>query len=93
MERLIGASAGAAVSLVYMLPKGAREAASRFVTGLVTGIIFGGPAGQWLAGRLDVVERLSPSEIMMAGAASVSLLAWWALGLLNRLAERWEKLR
>ena len=33
MERTIGASAGAAVSLIYMLPADRREAACRFVAG------------------------------------------------------------
>ena len=32
----LGSAAGAAVSLVYMLPKGRREAASRFFTGPVS---------------------------------------------------------
>jgi hypothetical protein len=89
MERTVGASAGAAISLVYMLPKGRREAISRFLTGLVSGLIFGGPAGVWLAARLGITGYLSPSETMLSGAAAVSLCAWWALGLLERMAKRW----
>ena len=91
MERAIGASAGAAVSLVYMLPADRREAASRFVAGLVSGLVFGGPAGVLLAGRLGIATHLSASEIMLSGAAAVSLTAWWALGVLARLARRWGK--
>ena len=91
MERTIGASAGAAVSLVYMLPADRREAACRFVGGLVSGLVFGGPAGVLLAGRLGIAAHLSASEIMLSGAAAVSLSAWWALGVLARLARRWGR--
>jgi hypothetical protein len=88
MERAAGASAGAAISLVYMLPKGRREAVTRFVTGLVSGVVFGGPAGVWLSHRLGISAFLTASEIMLSGAAAVSLTAWWGLGLLERLAKR-----
>lgn len=91
VERTIGASAGAAVSLVYMLPADRREAACRFVAGLVSGLVFGGPAGVLLAGRLGISVHLSAQEIMLSGAAAVSLSAWWALGVLARLARRWAK--
>lgn len=90
-ERAIGASAGAAVSLAYMLPAGRREAACRFVAGVVSGMVFGGPAGVLLAGRLGIAAHLSASEIMLSGAAVVSLTAWWALGVLARVARRWGK--
>jgi hypothetical protein len=91
VERTIGASAGAAISLVYMLPKSRREAASRFLTGLISGLIFGGPAGAFLAGRLGLDGLLSGAEIMLSGAAAISLSAWWALGLLQRIGERWAQ--
>ncbi|MBL0371066.1 hypothetical protein JJB09_03410 [Rhizobium sp. KVB221] len=89
MERTIGASAGAAISLVYMLPRGRREAASRFLTGVISGMIFGGPTGTMLAERLELAGSLSGSEIMLSGAAAVSLCSWWGLGLLQRLGEKW----
>jgi hypothetical protein len=91
MERTIGASAGAAVSLVYMLPADRREAACRFVAGVVSGLVFGGPAGVVLAGRLGIAAHLSASEIMLSGAAAVSLCAWWGLGGLARVARRWGR--
>ena len=87
--RAVGASAGAAVSLVYLLPKSRREAAGRFFTGLACGLIFGGPAGVWLAGRLEGAANLSAFETMLAGSAAASLTAWWGLGILARLAERY----
>ena len=59
MERTIGASAGAAVSLVYMLPADRREAACRFIAGVISGVVFGGPAGVLFAGRLGS-RRISP---------------------------------
>jgi hypothetical protein len=88
MERTLGASAGAAISLVYMLPAGRREAICRFLTGLASGLIFGGPAGVWLAERLAIAGSLSTSETMLSGAAATSLCAWWGLGLIERLAKR-----
>lgn len=90
-ERAIGALAGAAVSLVYMLPKSEREAISRFLTGLISGLIFGGPAGVWLSARVGIEGYLSPSETMLSGAAAVSLCSWWGLGLLERMAKRWGR--
>jgi hypothetical protein len=91
MERTIGASAGAAVSLVYMLPVDRREAACRFLAGVISGLVFGGPAGVVLAGRLGIANHLSASEIMLSGAAAVSLSAWWGLGVLARVARRWGR--
>ncbi|MVA35308.1 DUF6107 family protein [Agrobacterium vitis] len=87
--RLAGALAGSAISLVYLLPRGRREAATRFFTGLAIGLIFGGATGQWLARKLDILQGLSGAEIMLAGATLASLSAWWALGALARLAGRY----
>jgi hypothetical protein len=86
--RLIGAVAGSAISLVYLLPKHRREAAVRFLTGVACGLIFGGPTGVWGATRLGLEGRLSPSEVMLAGATLASFTAWWGLGLLVRLTGR-----
>jgi hypothetical protein len=74
-----------------MLPKGRREAISRFLTGLISGLIFGGSTGVWLAARLGIEGYLSASETMLSGAAAVSLCSWWGLGLLERMAKRWAK--
>ncbi|MGV8936013.1 MAG: DUF6107 family protein [Allorhizobium sp.] len=86
--RVVGSLAGSAISLVYLLPKGRREAAIRFVTGVAIGLIFGRPAGLWLAGTLDLLPGLTAGEILLSGSAAASLSAWWALGFLARLAER-----
>jgi hypothetical protein len=91
MERAIGASAGAAISLIYMLPKGRREAISRLITGVISGMIFGGPTGVWLAAQLGIAGQLSPSETSLSGAAAISLCSWWGLGLLERAAKRWGR--
>jgi hypothetical protein len=92
--RLIGAVAGSAISLVYLLPKHRREAAVRFLTGIACGLIFGAPTGVWGATRLGLEGRLSPSEVMLAGATLASFTAWWGLGLLVRLTGRaGEKVR
>lgn len=84
-----GAAAGAGVSLIYLLPKSRREAASRFFTGLCCGLIFGGPVGLWLAEQMEIAHRLSGTEIMLTGSAAASLSAWWVLGALVRVAARY----
>jgi len=86
--RLIGAVAGSAISLVYLLPKHRREAAVRFLTGVACGLIFGGPVGLWGAAQLGLEGRLSPAETMLAGATLASFTAWWGLGVLVRLTGR-----
>ncbi|UNK39814.1 DUF6107 family protein [Shinella sp. H4-D48] len=89
--RLVGASAGAAVSLIYLLPKSRREAACRFFTGLACGLVFGGPAGLWIAVRLGIASYLGPVEVLLTGSAAASLSAWWGLGVLARAAERMKQ--
>ncbi|WP_112961139.1 DUF6107 family protein [Agrobacterium sp. fls2-241-TYG-188a] len=87
--RFTGAVAGAGVSLIYLLPQTHREAASRFLTGLACGMIFGGPVGLWIIKRLEITEGLSGQDIMLTGSAAASLCAWWGLGVMARVAERY----
>lgn len=89
--RIAGSVAGVSISLVYMLPKGRREAAARLATGLVAGLVFGAPAGLYGAEKLGLVATLSAPEIVLSGAAAVSMTAWWVLGALKRMAERWGR--
>ncbi|MGE7371043.1 DUF6107 family protein [Neorhizobium sp. NPDC001467] len=89
--RALGAVAGAAVSLIYLLPENRREALSRFVTGVSCGLIFGGPAGIWLAERADIADAVSATDMMLAGSAAASLCAWWVLGALSRIASRYGR--
>ena len=87
--RFTGAVAGAGVSLIYLLPQTHREAASRFLTGLACGMIFGGPVGLWIVKRLDIAGGLSGQDVMLTGSAAASLCAWWGLGLMVRIADRY----
>jgi len=86
----IGALAGSAISIAYMLPKGRREAALRFCVGMVTGLVFGTTAGMKIATSLDVIDKLSPAEIMLMGAAAASLFSWWGLGMIARLSAQYR---
>jgi hypothetical protein len=86
----IGALAGSAISIAYMLPKGRREATLRFCVGLVTGLVFGTTAGMKIATSLDVIDKLSPAEIMLMGAAAASLFSWWGLGMIARLSAQYR---
>ncbi|MFZ1812913.1 MAG: DUF6107 family protein [Rhizobiaceae bacterium] len=89
LAKLAGAIGGSAISLAYVLPVGRREAALRFATGLVAGVIFGASAGVKLADYLDISQQISRFEMTMSGAAATSLAAWWALGVIARLAARY----
>lgn len=89
--RVAGSFAGVAISLIYMLPKGRREAAARLATGLVAGLVFGAPAGLYGAEKLGLATTLSAPETVLSGSAAISLTAWWVLGALKRVAERWGR--
>ncbi|PSM18153.1 DUF6107 family protein [Nitratireductor sp. StC3] len=84
-----GAIAGSAVSLAYMLPRTRREAAIRFAVGVVCGLVFGTVAGLKIAAELGIADAIGTAETMLMGAAAASLCAWWALGLVMRLLQRW----
>lgn len=86
MAKLAGATAGSAISVAYFLPRGRREAAARFLIGVVTGLVFGAPAGLALAVQFGLGDALSASERIMMGSAAASLCAWWGLGALARFA-------
>lgn len=88
LANITGAVCGSAVSLVYILPKGRREAACRFVVGLLCGMIFGGVAGVKIAEQLALGTSLGKAELMLIGSAAVSFAAWTALGIFTRFADR-----
>lgn len=79
-----GAVAGSAISLAYILPHGRRDAAARFVVGVVCGLVFGGTAGLKIATELGVQDAIGPGELVLMGSAAASLCAWWALGFAVR---------
>ncbi len=94
--KAIGAVAGSAVSLAYLLPAGRREAAIRFAVGLTCGLVFGGAAGLKIATELGIDAAIGPAETALMGAAAASLFAWWALGVAIRtlVGGRWmDRLR
>lgn len=89
--KVTGSLAGVGISLVYLLPQTHREAASRFLCGMLCGVIFGGPLGLWLARYFSLSEMMSAQETMLTGSAVASLACWWVLGILVRLANRYAK--
>ena len=86
--KVLGAVAGSAISIAYILPSGRREAAARFAVGVVCGLVFGGTAGLKIATELGIDTRISETELILMGSALASLSAWWAIGLLRRLMEQ-----
>ena len=87
VSKIAGAVAGSAISVAYLLPRGRREAASRFMIGTVTGVVFGPPAGLMLAAQVNLGDTLDSGELVLMGSAAASLCAWWALGVLGRFAD------
>ncbi len=86
--KVLGAIAGSAISIAYILPSGRREAAARFAVGVVCGLVFGGTAGLKIATELGIDAKISDTELILMGSALASLSAWWALGLLKRFIEQ-----
>ena len=86
--RTVGAIAGSAISIAYLLPDNRREAALRFASGIAIGMIFGTIAGHKIAAELALADQLGPVEITLIGATTASLCAWWAIGAVVRVATR-----
>jgi Family of unknown function (DUF6107) len=84
--KALGAAAGSAISVAYILPRDRREAAVRFAIGLVSGLVFGGAAGVKIGDWLGVTDALGEAELVLTGSAAASLCAWWALGAMKRFA-------
>lgn len=82
--KAVGAVAGSAISLAYVLPDERREAGIRFGIGIAAGLVFGGAVGTKIAVELGIEEHLGPFELVLMGSAAASLCAWWALGLVVR---------
>lgn len=83
----LGAVLGSAVSIAYVLPKGRREAAIRFLVGVILGFTFGPTTGAKIAVYFGVEAQLSKFEIALMGATAASLCAWWGLGIIRNLLE------
>lgn len=88
LAKIAGAVAGSAISLAYLFPKTRREAATRFLTGVTGGVVFGTTAGVAVAERLAISDVLSDIETVLMGAALASVSIWWAMGFAIRLADR-----
>jgi hypothetical protein len=97
LAKAVGAVAGSAVSLAYILPDGRREAGIRFAVGVACGLAFGGTAGLKIASELGIEGRIGTTETMLMGSAAASLCAWWAIGFLYRMlngeGKRWLERR
>lgn len=88
-ERAIGASAGAVLSLVYLMPMRWQEAAARFATGIICGLIFGSSVGSFMVTTFKI--DVPADELQLAGACAASFCSWWALGMIARKLKHREK--
>jgi hypothetical protein len=81
VAKAAGAIAGSAISIAYVLPRGRREAAIRFLTGVTGGVLLGTTIGAHVAKRLGVTDVLDPFEIVLMGSGLASVFFWWAIGI------------
>ncbi len=88
--KVAGAIAGATVSVLYMPPRGRREAAARFAVGIICGIVFGGAASVKIMKALTLEAVIGRTELMLIGSTSASLASWSALGVFKRFRERFK---
>lgn len=86
--RATGAIIGSSISIAYLLPSSAREAALRFLTGVGVGLIFGTMVGHKLASELELHSVMGPLETTLVGSTTASICAWWGLGIIARLSSR-----
>lgn len=86
--RSAGAIAGSSVSLVYFFPKARREAVSRLIVGMISGLIFAPSVGEKLVEWMALKVPLDEFEVLLMGAAAASFTSWWALGFAVRILER-----
>lgn len=86
--KFFGAILGSAISIAYVLPKGRREAAIRFAVGVSIGFVFGPLVANQISQYFGLNSALSKVEMFLIGSSLASLCAWWALGILQRLAQR-----
>jgi Family of unknown function (DUF6107) len=86
LAKIAGALAGSAISLAWLLPKGPREAALRFLASMTAGLVFGATAGLAVAERLGISASLGDHETVLMGSALASLSIWWAIGFALRFA-------
>lgn len=86
--KIVGAILGSAISIAYLLPKGRRDAAIRFAVGVSIGFVFGPLTANQLSEYFALNSVLSKAELFLMGSLLASLCAWWALGILHRLAHR-----
>ncbi|MGB7432080.1 MAG: DUF6107 family protein [Ahrensia sp.] len=85
--KIVGACAGSAISIAYILPRGRREAAIRFASGVAGGVVLGTTVGAYAAHQLGIDAMLSDFEVVLMGSSLASLFLWWAIGFLLRLAD------
>lgn len=85
--KFIGAFAGSAISLAYILPKGRREAAIRFASGVTGGLVLGTTVGAYVAHELSIDTIMTDFEVVMMGSSVASLFLWWAIGFVLRISD------
>lgn len=87
IAKLIGALAGSAISIAYVLPHGRREAAIRFAAGVAGGLVLGSTVGAYIANELQINTILNAFETVLMGSSIASLFLWWAIGLVQRASD------
>jgi predicted MFS family arabinose efflux permease len=87
IAKFLGAFAGSAISVAYILPKGRREAAIRFATGVTGGLVLGTTVGAYVAHELGIDKTLTEFEVVLMGSSIASLFLWWTIGVVLRATD------
>lgn len=78
-----GSTIGAVVALVFSPPRTRRGFVRRLTVSIPVGILF-----SWVPPRF--IEFPDTVEGMVAAAALMAFVAWWAMGTVRRLVEKFE---
>lgn len=87
VAKIIGALAGSAISIAYVLPRGRRDAAIRFATGVAGGMVLGTTVGAYVSHELGIDTLLNDFEVVLMGSSVASLFLWWAIGFVVRFSD------
>ncbi len=81
--KVVGATSGAFLALVFQPPKTLPEFITRGMFSIVSGIAFSSPVREYL-------KWMPTFETELASGALTALLSWWIMGAIVRIVGTWK---